>query len=57
MNRQECSCKQIEDQHSHWRYCDRMRDNRYATQEFKETGEDTRENESTTKVINHLTNN
>ena len=32
-----------------------MRDNRDLTKKFKKTGEDTRENESTTKVINHLT--
>ena len=34
-----------------------MRDNRDITQELKKTGEDSRKNESTTKVINHLTNN
>ena len=34
-----------------------MRDNRYATQEFKETGEDPGETSGSTKVINHLTNN
>ena len=34
-----------------------MRDYRYATQEFKETGEDHGKAPWSTKVINHLTNN
>lgn len=37
MNRQVCSCKKIKNQRCHRRNCDRMRDNRYATQEFCKT--------------------
>ena len=50
-NRHGCSCKEIEDRHSHRRYCDRMRDYRYATQEFKETGEDPGETSGSTMML------
>ena len=40
MNRQVCSCKEIKSRKRHRRYCDRMRNYCYDSQEFKETSED-----------------
>ncbi len=52
MNRQACSCKEeIKDQRCPRRYCDRMRDNRYATKKFKKTGEDPGETSGSTMML------
>ena len=51
MNRHGCSCKEIENRQRHRRYCDRMRDNRYDSQEFKETGEDPGETSGSTMML------